>query len=120
MSKNDRFRNRVWDSMLNKYLHENEYYISSWGGIGFFNHEGRGEFDPNRYIKQQSTGLKDMNGKLIFQGDRVEATFTKRTIEFKDGGFGWQAISHDGFVKINQEMASRFRIIGNIYEHKHL
>ena len=77
------------------------------------------------------TGLKDKNGKEIFEGDILDRNDTILcVVTFEDGKFGWniqykkprldQRKDCFGRSYANQEEASKLEVIGNIYENKEL
>ena len=76
----------------------------------------------------QYTGLKDKNGKEIYDGDIVlvesggTSTWYKTVIKFKEGAFIASLIDGEDYIYIfNRGFDSNdFEILGNVYENKNL
>ena len=67
------------------------------------------------------TGLKDHNGKEIYEGDICESIGCRFKVGFKNGAFSaeYSEKSEDCFYLGNAN-ESRFEIIGNIYQNPEL
>lgn len=87
-------------------------------------------YDFDDVVLMQSTGLRDKNGKEIFEGDVVKVTDGDERTNFPDGGIGticgldeifmWYIDGqvHNGLFDISQEYY--IEVIGNIYENQEL
>lgn len=123
---NDRFKFRHWDKRINKmfYPERNDnfgYYVQNSDVIE----------------TMQCTGLKDKNGKLIYEGDIVNQIYEDETIYkcevvYNNCSFQLKHIEDKNKNYINTPMycyainylghytEKRLEVIGNIYENKEL
>lgn len=78
----------------------------------------------------QCTGLKDKNGKLIYEGDIVKymyynpERYTKWIVVFNQNTleFGLKGCGHDGYLRLTSYsiINNKVEVVGNIYENPEL
>jgi uncharacterized phage protein (TIGR01671 family) len=116
---------RAWDIKNKKMIYVDEYSSfhkhMTWTGLVYEN----GKLLD--YIMLQYTGLKDKNGKKIFEGDvlRIKETYIGDSIikeyngyiYFENGSFNITGEASFDTLAVN---ASYWEVIGNIYENLEL
>lgn len=107
------FKFRVWNS--------NEYCFDDPRGLEVFDKEGELHYlldnHNNFYTIQQCTGVQDINGKDIYEGDFVTGSFTKEygAVYWDRNRACFSYISNNLNAPI-AEYIKRLEVIGNIYE----
>jgi uncharacterized phage protein (TIGR01671 family) len=123
---NDRFKFRFWYKPKNRYINTEKLVLND----GTYTQVGTkqmnngtycsyivNEYNSSDVIPEQCTGLKDKNGKLIYEGDIIreiskkEPEWEEYITEVKWGKCGFNLYSDEDYD---------FEIIGNIHENKDL
>lgn len=136
----DRLKFRVWHETL-KQMHYNDFIITATGYTAKLYQENDYMMKFNQYdlefdkqcVVMQSTGLKDKNGKLIYEGDIVQfyddeflqtmkIIWDNDELDFKAIGLKKSVECYEqdflylGYIKKEGSL----EVIGNIYENSEL
>jgi uncharacterized phage protein (TIGR01671 family) len=126
---------RAWHTKLNRYLKDDEFYVDSDGSVwALFETDDDGiletrytgictrkDFDNGYVIREDSTGLKDKNGKEIYEGDIVDYNSDGDCIgvvKFEAPEFILTKTNNWGTMFLKGECHQA--IIGNIHENQDL
>lgn len=112
----DRFKFRAWDTYCNRMRYEEDYAIVPDTGKPHWIHDQeliQGE--ATQLILMQCTGLKDVEDKLIYEGDLIDCGRFTRHIEWKHGRFVAVHVDED-YVDCLEYNMKTIKVIGNIYE----
>lgn len=130
MTMQDRFKFRVWVKDSEEYIEDEagechimyngELICGDWVDDGYCGHYDY--FNDDEVIVEQCTGLKDKNGKLIYEGDIVRTSYpyAVKNYEVKWGDCCWELRKENGFIVLYEKISEALEVIGNIHENPDL
>ena len=116
----DRFKFRVWNKE-NKKLYDWDFLEKTKGENTFFWVMHQAQNDCKHNILMQCTGLKDKNGKLIYEGDIIQENWHKYILEWGNGAYVIKDIKRGTSYMFTSGICKhKSEVIGNIYENPEL
>ena len=123
----DRFKFRFWHKSKNRYVNTEKLVLND----GTYTQVGTkqmnngtycsyivNEYNTSEIIPEQCTGLKDKNGKLIYEGDIVVTRLNRKGfVLWNEVCFCYRTLDKAGCTYI---MESETEVIGNIHENADL
>ena len=119
---------RAWHNELGRMMSISDMWfnVDSLGEIGL-NDSVMNDYitvSPDEIELMQSTGLKDKNGKEIFEGDIVLVLDSPYTVFYDNERGSYRLKPHDDRWNVdymsNFSHGGNFEVVGNIYENKEL
>ena len=114
---------RVWDHQENAY-NKYEYWIDAKSGDTYRMNSGGIDYQLTNFCIQQYTGLKDKNGREIYEGDIIQLENAPYKYEVVWNKWHWgidsKGIVTDFIQSFTIAVEERCIVIGNIFENPDL
>lgn len=105
---------RIWDKK-EKYYDDTSTLVVFPSGVIWSSCYGY--VDQDKFIVEQSTGLKDKNGVEIYEGHRVKySNMINPIIIFQQGAFGICEVERMIYTTFIEIDTNNIEVIGNIHE----
>lgn len=116
----ERFKFRVWDSSANAYVPRSQFILLSDGTL--IQEIGGEEVIWESTEPEFCTGLKDKNGKLIYEGDILDNISIDEQYEVKwdEDTARFCCITDNEIYDFDNFDVTAFEILGNIHENADL
>lgn len=120
LSKAKRLDNREWVVGFYAYIHKKHYiYTGQIIRGGLYDIAERFEVDPSTIC--QCTGLRDKNGKLIWENDIVKINNDKVNTLITFGDFEIICtIPNEKYYKHRLEYDTEYEVVGNVFDNPEL
>lgn len=106
---------RAWDKITEKFIEQADLKISGDNVIYYC------DICDTALIVMQYTGLKDRQGREIYEGDIVKfdyrGLFLKGEVVFSNGGWELKGVDYGEHFRLI-EIVHLCEVVGNIYENK--
>ena len=112
---------RVWSNYWKKYATEAELHMDGSADAIFEDDDGVPHHENTDLVVESPTGLKDMDGKEIYEGDIVQIDdHILGDFEVLWHNLGWAIKRSIGFETLSVHKPEDIVVIGNIHENPEL